>query len=90
MAVVNRHKNPRLTAVTSVSENQAKHTQHALDAPFAPLFMQEDASRYADLLGPTPLTTGPAGTPPELADAEKVSFPSGIVVERHVASVDKT
>lgn len=35
-------------------------------------FFQEDANRYAGLLGPTPLTTGPVGTPQELADAEKV------------------
>eukprot|EP00752_Nemacystus_decipiens_P009084 g8111.t1 len=37
----------------------------------AGIISQEDARRYADLLGPTPLTTGPAGTPQELADAEK-------------------
>ncbi|CBJ32681.1 long chain acyl-CoA synthetase [Ectocarpus siliculosus] len=37
----------------------------------AGIISQEDASRYSGLLGPTPLTTGPAGTPKELADAEK-------------------
>ncbi|CAN0482270.1 unnamed protein product, partial [Laminaria digitata] len=38
----------------------------------AGLASDEDASRYSALLGPTPLTTGPAGTPKELAEAEKV------------------
>ncbi|CAN0310154.1 unnamed protein product, partial [Ectocarpus sp. 8 AP-2014] len=37
----------------------------------AGIISQEDASRFSGLLGPTPLTTGPAGTPKELADAEK-------------------
>ena len=40
--------------------------------PLCAFFLQEDASRYAGLLGPTPLTTGPVGTSQELAAAEKV------------------
>ncbi|CAN0310844.1 unnamed protein product [Pylaiella littoralis] len=37
----------------------------------AGIISQGDASRYSALLGPTPLTTGPVGTPQELEDAEK-------------------
>lgn len=39
------------------------------------MFAQEDGGRYAALLGPTPLTTGPAGTPEEIALAEKAKQP---------------
>ncbi|CAN0133018.1 unnamed protein product, partial [Discosporangium mesarthrocarpum] len=35
------------------------------------LISKEDATRYVALLGATPLTTGPTGTPKELKEAEK-------------------
>lgn len=72
--------NRKLSTWVLIADKQSSQKHFIRDMARCPFVLpcfasgrcQEDASRYSALLGPTPLTTGPAGTPQELEDAEKV------------------